>query len=131
MRREGTKNIKAMGFQHMEVEIPPAVEIVAAEPDYLRDTTYAALLSLSPDQRASICNRLLTELRKAGFRVRESLLKLGASAKTADELTAPEIASLIRYVRLTEPNVLMSVAEPLSELLALSSRGIRASGKAA
>jgi hypothetical protein len=105
--------------------------LAAAEPDYIRDTICAALLSIPSDKRAAIRNRLLTDLRKAGLKVRESLLMLGVSAKTSDELTAPEIAALIRYVRLTQPNLMMAIAEPLDELLAITNRGVRVSGRAA
>jgi hypothetical protein len=105
--------------------------LVAVEPDCLRDAVCAALSSLPEDQRSGIRNRLLTELKKAGLRVRESLLMLGVSALTADELTAPEIAALIRYVRLARPVLLMAVAEPLRELLSAASRSIRVTGKAA
>jgi len=130
MQRERT-SLKATRFQRREAENQAGVEFVAAEPDYIRDTICAALSSLPLNQRASIRKRLLADLKKAGVKIRESLLMLGASAKTADELTAPEIASLIRYVRLTKPNVMGAVAEPLEELLALTNRGVRASGKAA
>ena len=130
MRREGA-SIKATLFHRAEADIQPEVEFVAVEPDYLRDAVCSALSVLPNDQRSSIRDKLLVELKKAGLRVRESLLMLGVSAKTADELTAPEIAALIRYVRLTKPNVIVAVAEPLRELLTMANRGIRASGRAA
>jgi hypothetical protein len=130
MQRERT-SLKATRFQRDEAAISPPVEFVGAEPDYLRDTICAALSSLPSDQRALIGNKLLTDLRKAGVKIRESLLMLGASARTANELTAPEIAALLRYVRLTKPNVMRAVAEPLEELLAMTNRGVRVSGKAA
>jgi hypothetical protein len=93
-------------------------EFIAAEPDSLRDAVCSALSSLTDEQRASVGNKLLAELSKVGLRVRESFLKLGVSASTLGELTAPEIAALIRYVRLAKPNLMLAVAEPLSELLA-------------
>lgn len=117
-------------FHRSKQEVGPAVEFVASEPDYLRDTICAALSSLPISQRAIIRNKLLTNLRKAGVKIRESLLMLGASARTTGELTAPEIAALIRYVRLTKPYLMSAVAEPLEELLAMANRG-RVSGKAA
>lgn len=130
MQRERAP-IKATRFGRREPQINPPVELAAAEPDYIRDTICAALLSIPSDKRAAIRNRLLTDLRKAGLKVRESLLMLGVSAKTSDELTAPEIAALIRYVRLTQPNLMMAIAEPLEELLVMTNRGIRVSGRAA
>ena len=129
--QRGLITIKATPFYRREAETRPLVEFVGAEPDYIRDTICAALSSLPTDKRAIIRNRLLIDLKKAGFKVRESLLMLGASAKTADELTAPEIAALIRYVRLTKPNLMTAVAEPLEELLAMTNRGVRVSGRAA
>ncbi|HSE38462.1 MAG TPA: hypothetical protein VLG74_14250 [Blastocatellia bacterium] len=130
MQTERT-SLKATRFQRREAEIGPEVGFVGAEPDYIRDTICTALSSLPISQRALIRNRLLINLKKAGVKIRESLLMLGASAKTADELTAPEIAALIRYVRLTKPNVMTAIAEPLEELLAMTNRGVRVSGKAA
>lgn len=130
MLRQGTL-IKPTPFHSSEKETGWTVELVDVEPDSLSEAVRAALSSLPEDQRSSVRSRLLTELKKAGLRVRESLLLLGVSARTTDELTAPEIAALIRYVRLTKPNLMKAVAEPLSELLAAANRGVRAAGKAA
>lgn len=103
---------------HTGTEIRPPIEFFSTQPDDLRDAVCAALSSLPEDQRSSVRNALLAELKNAGLRIGESLLMLGASARTADELTAPEIAALIRYVRLAKPKVMTAVAEPLKELLA-------------
>ena len=62
------------------------------------------------------------ELEKAGLNVPQCLFLLGAAALTAEELTAPEIAALIRYVHLTEPQAMMAVAAPLRELLTGTNR---------
>ena len=104
-------------------------ELVNADPDHLRDFVRNALLSLPIGERSKASTRVLDALRRAGLRVRECLLMLGASASTAEELTAPEIAALIRYVRLNEPKALQSIATLLIELL-IGPR-VRASGRAA
>ena len=102
---------------HRPEPFRPGVEFVSADPDHLRESVGKALSSLSADERTVVRNKLLDELKKAGLRVRQCLLMLGVAATTADELTPPEVASLIRYVRLSEPKVLMAVTGPLSELL--------------
>ena len=130
MERQSTISQSAP-FHCAGTENRPEVELVAVEPDCFRDAVCAALSSLPEDQRSSVINGLLIEFRNAGLRVCESLLMLGASASTTDELTAPEIAALIRYVRLTKPHLMMAVAEPLRELLGLTHGGFRVTGKAA
>jgi|SRR5215471_14015272 len=102
--------------------IQSETELINADPDSLGDSVVRALRSLSFIERTNACRRVLDCLSNTGFGVRESLLKLGASARTAEELTAPEIAALIRYVRLTQPNALRAVAPLLTELLVLPDR---------
>jgi hypothetical protein len=101
-----------------------------AEPDYLRDAVRNALLYLSERERSDVRSRLLAELESAGLRVRQCLLMLGASAMTAEELTAPEIAVLIRYVRLTEPRAFIAITTLLGELL-LGPATLRTTNRAA
>ena len=109
--------------------VPAAVEPLSVEPNVLRDAVCDALSALSLDERSDFRNRLIAELRRAGLSIRSSLLMLGASASTTEELTAPEVASLIRYVRLTEPKAMMAVEPSLKALF--SSSGIRAVERAA
>src|SRR5215470_3295228 len=92
-----------------ETNIRSESELVNADPDRLRDFVRNALLSLSTGERSKASTRVIDGLRRAGLRVRECLLMLGSSASTAEDLTAPEIAALIRYVRLNEPKALQSI----------------------
>jgi len=55
-------------------------ELVNADPDHLRDFVRNALLSLPIGERSKASTRVLDALRRAGLRVRECLLMLGASA---------------------------------------------------
>jgi hypothetical protein len=110
--------------------IQSEAELVNADPDYLRDSVRRALLSLSFIERTNACRRVLDGLSNAGFGVRECLLKLGASARTTEELTAPEIAALIRYVRLIQPNALLAVAPLLHEVF-VSPETVRSPERAA
>jgi hypothetical protein len=107
------------------------LEPAAAEPNLLRDSVVRALLSIPELERSVVRERLLGELKKAGLKVRQCLLMLGVAAATAEELTAPEIAALIRYVRLAEPKVMMAIAAPLTELLTTADPGAKLSGRAA
>jgi len=100
-----------------ETFIQSESELVKADPDYLRDSVRKALISLSMNERSKAATDVLYGLRKAGLGVRECLLMLGSSASTAEELTAPEIAALIRYVRLNEPKAFQSITTLLLGLL--------------
>jgi len=95
----------------------PSTDISSLQADYLKDMVCVALAALSVEERSSVGKKLLAALERAGVGVRQSLLMLGTSARTADELTAPEIAAFVRYVRLTKPEALVVVAGPLSELV--------------
>ena len=124
----GTRKLTARKLS--ETFIQSESELVNADPDYLRDSVRKALLSLPFRERSMAFTSVLYGLRRAGLRVRECLLMLGASASTAEELTAPEIAALIRYVRLNEPKVFQSIATLLLELL-IGRGQVRASDRAA
>jgi hypothetical protein len=105
-------------------------ELVNADPDYLRESVQQALLSLSIGERSRASTSVLYGLRKAGLGVGECLLMLGASASTAEELTASEIAALVRYVRLNEPKAFQSITTLLMELL-IGPGAVRAADRAA
>lgn len=113
-----------------ETFIQSESELVKADPDYLRDSVRKALISLSMNERSKAATDVLYGLRKAGLGVRECLLMLGSSASTAEELTAPEIAALIRYVRLNEPKAFQSIATLLLGLL-IGTGAVTASNRAA
>jgi hypothetical protein len=83
----------------------------------LRDGVRDAFLLLSEDERSLVRDRVLAGLRKAGVHIGQCLLLLGIPARTADELTAPDIATLIRYLRISEPKALAVLAPVLSETL--------------
>jgi len=123
-----TRRLKAR--KPSETFIQSESELVNADPDYLRDSVRRALLSLSMTERSNAATNVLYMLRKAGLGVRVCLLMLGASASTAEELTAPEIAALIRYVRLNEPKAFESITTPLMNLL-IRAGEVRASDCAA
>ena len=124
----GTRKLTARNLN--ETLIQSELELVNADPDCLRDSVRRALLSLSIHERSKAATNVLHGLRNAGVRVRECLLKLGSSASTAEELTAPEIAALIRYVRLNDPRALESIATLVMQLL-IAPRDVRASNCAA
>lgn len=107
--------------------IKAALEPLAAQPDALRDAVYKALSSLSIDERSAFRHQLFGQMRDAGLRVRPCLFMLGASAATAEELTVPEIASLIRYVAFVEPNVMTAVSLTLGGLFIMADIGTEAS----
>jgi hypothetical protein len=95
-----------------------ALELATTEPDLLRNSVREALSHLPEEERRAAHNGLLSSLKGAGVNIGHHLLVLGIPARTAEELTAPEIASLIRYVRINETRAMMALAPVLSELLA-------------
>jgi hypothetical protein len=103
-------------------------DLTRIEPDILRDKVYKALSILPAENQALMHDRMLTGLRNAGVRVGSCLLILGIPAKTADELTPIEMAKLVRYVRLNQPEAIKAVAGTLAELLT-SSRKTQETGK--
>src|SRR5262249_9611448 len=110
--------------------VESSIDFAEAEPDRLRDVVRDALLSLTEPERFNVCSRLLGELKKAGLRIRPCLLMLGVSAATTEELTASEIAALIRYVRLTQPGIVAAMTALLRDLLQVPT-ALRASDRAA
>ena len=105
----------------------PGLELAAAEPDMLRDSVQKGLSQLSEEDRPHVYSRLLTALNKAGVNLGQLLLVLGIPARTSEELTAPEIATLVRYVRLNEPTAMVALATVLSEFVTTNAEAGRAS----
>ena len=93
------------------------LDIATAEPDLLRDSVRVALSGLSDKEWTAVNKSLLDMLKRAGVNVGLCLLLLGIPATTPDKLTEPEIASLIRYVRINEPTAIALIAPVLSEIL--------------
>ncbi|HSB11539.1 MAG TPA: hypothetical protein VLM38_18770 [Blastocatellia bacterium] len=107
-----------------------AFDPLTAEPNVLRDRVCKALSLLAEDERSGVRDRILVDLTRAGLNIGQCLLLLGIPARTADELTAPEMATLIRYVRINEPKAMTALVPVLSEMLTLhpaQSRGLRVS----
>jgi hypothetical protein len=92
-------------------------ELATTEPDLLRDSVREALSQLSEEERRAVHNGLLLALREAGINIAQHLFVLGIPARTAEELTAPEIATLIRYIRISAPGVMAVLASILADVL--------------
>jgi len=103
-----------------------ALDLGTAEPDVLGDLVRNAWSELSEQERPVLNVRLIAALTKAGANIRQHLLLLGIPAQTAEELTAPEIAALIRYVRINEPGAIKALAPVLGELLTAHGEPARA-----
>jgi len=91
------------------------LDLAAVEPDLLRVSVREALSRLSEEDRRAMYVRLLTALKGAGVNIGQHLVLLGIPARTTEELTAAEIATLIRYVRINEPKALAVLTPMLSE----------------
>jgi hypothetical protein len=112
------------GISHLRSQ--QGAELAAAEPDMLRDSVQKGLSELSEEDRPRVYDRLVTALNKAGVNLGQLLLVLGIPARTAAELTAPEIATLVRYVRLNEPAAMVALATVLSEFVTTNAEAGRA-----
>ena len=88
-----------------------------AEPNKLREAVYKALSQLSEDDRSQMRDSILAQLEASGVNLRQHLLVLGIPARTAAELNSPDIAKLIRYVRMNEPKAMNALAPLLSGML--------------
>ena len=86
------------------------------DPNRLRDWLSKTLTSLSPEARGVMRDRLLMGLKGAGVDLGSTMLILGIPARTVDEVTSPEIAMLIRYVRINSPAKLAGVYRMLEEM---------------
>jgi hypothetical protein len=98
---------------------PPQAPIdpLSVEPNVLRDSVRKALSLLGEEEHSSVRDRLLTGLKRARVNIGQCMLLLGIPARTVDELTGPEMATLIRYVRISDPKAIDMLIAPLSELL--------------
>ena len=94
-----------------------SLDLATAGPDLLRDSVRQALSALCEEERLAAQSSLLTALKRAGFNVAQHLLLLGIPATTAAQLTAPEIATVIRYIRINEPGAMSALSPVLSEIL--------------
>lgn len=106
----------------------PGRELAVAEPDMLRDSVRKGLSELSEEDRLLVYARLLTTLNKAGVNLGQLLLVLGIPARTPEELTAPEIATLVRYVRLNVPTAMAALATVLSEFVTTNAKAVKPLG---
>lgn len=89
------------------------------EPNSLRDRVYEALVSLPREERASMSDRIISNLKDFRVNVRTGLLMLGIPAQTANDLTPSDLAKLMRYLRINAPTALGAIASPLYDLLSL------------
>ncbi|HSB11245.1 MAG TPA: hypothetical protein VLM38_17285 [Blastocatellia bacterium] len=94
-----------------------ALDPANVEPNALRDAVYTALSLLPEDERARVYDRIVADLEKSGVNLRQHIVVLGIPARTIDELTASDIAKLVRYVRMNEPRALKALVPILDELL--------------
>lgn len=109
-------------------------DLATAAPDLLRDAVRQALSVLGKEERLAAQYGLLSALKKAGFNVARHLLLLGVPATKVEELTAPELATVIRYVRINEPRAMAALSPVLSEILTAYNGGsgrLRVSNRAA
>jgi|SRR5678815_578205 hypothetical protein len=134
MRERKTKRQPEPTVRTTDHRSQEELDIAAAEPDLLRYAVRLALTQLSDEEWPEVNDRLLGTLKRAGVNVGQCLLLLGIAATTADELTEPDIANLIRYVRINEPKAMALIARVLSAIPTLHfelARGAKVGSRAA
>lgn len=97
---------------------PPDHDLTDCSPEWLRDRVFDALNGLSEEERASVRDRILSDLRKAGVNIMSGLMTLGIPARMPDELSPSDIAKLVRYVRINMPGPIKALSGTLTELIA-------------
>ena len=93
------------------------VDLARIEPDALLEVVRKTLSSLTEAEMGLLRIRLISDLKKARMHVGGCLFMLGIPASVPDDLTASDIAQLLRYVRINEPDLMRVVAHPIAEQL--------------
>jgi len=134
MRRQQTRRAPEPINVALERRSLQAQEIEAADSEVLRSTVRQALSELPAEEQRTTQDALLAALSGAGINIGHHLLVLGIPARSAEELTAPEMAALIRYVRINEPqgmNALIPILSAIPTLHIEEPRSPRFSNRAA
>jgi hypothetical protein len=97
--------------------MPPAQNLAGSDPDLLRNTVFNALKALPPGERSRLRDKILSDLEAAGVNIISGLVKLGIPARTSDDLSAYDMAKLVRYVRMNRPEAMRVVSAILGELI--------------
>jgi hypothetical protein len=97
------------------------VDVQAIGPDQLRDAVREGLTALTEDESALIRHKLLRAIEASGVNIGGCLFLIGNLVNLPDELTASDLAQLVRYIRLNKPRALDAVRTPLRRLLSLAS----------
>lgn len=114
LRRKTTPSSTATAKQRAQ----PDECLSGSSPDWLRDRVFNALKRISTDERASVRDSILSDLRNAGVNIMSSLVVLGIPARTPDELSPSDMAKLVRYVRINMPEALKVLGGTLTKLIA-------------
>jgi hypothetical protein len=129
-RRSDMSGIGRMtGHRNMPrlVAVPqPVTNPVKMDPDELKNSVRDALLARTFEERGTMIKRIGTGMADAGFNIRTAAVLLGIYQDTVDDLTPSDLAYLVRYARINNPEVLKAVAGPLTELLRSSEAPQRA-----
>jgi hypothetical protein len=97
------------------------VDPLRMNPERLRERVQAAVWRLEPPEQESIRDQIVRGFEEVGVNLKSALVMMGLTANEPAELTPPELAMVVRYVRLNWPVAMESVREALMELLTKSS----------
>jgi hypothetical protein len=113
-----TRRTRNSLYDHSETATE--LSVTTMDPNQLKEGILKALAGLSSEGKSFARDRLLAGLGETGVNVASCFLMMGIPARTSDDVTAPELAMLVRYVRINQPSVLESIEDQLLELLAFS-----------
>ena len=99
------------------------LDVTTLDPNCLKEWILKALAGLSSEEQAFAREGLFAGFITAGVNVASCFLMMGIPARSIDDVTAPELAMLVRYVRINKPAALEPIRDQLVELLAFSQRG--------
>jgi hypothetical protein len=128
---EKTSGTRAAGIYQRTHE---ANDLSITSPDLLADSIREGLSRIPLKQRRDVYDRLLSALDEARVNIGQVLFLLGIPATTSDELTAPEIAKVIRYVRINDAKAMKALVPVLGDLLtaeAEQAKSVQISSRAA
>jgi hypothetical protein len=105
---------------------PCDVDPAVMDPDALRNRLLQAFSILRSDESQSLRDDLLGGFTRTGIDVGATLLLIGCPAEAPDNVTPPELAHLVRFVRINRPAALAAVSVPLTKLMMVAAGGTRA-----
>lgn len=115
-RRTSRKYKRSARIVESKQPAPQYADLAVSNPEWLRESLFNSLSSLSYDERSNALDRILSDLRKARVNLGPTLFKLGIPASKPDELSPNDMAKLVRFIRINQPEAMKVIASTITEL---------------